>query len=206
MSRPTCGLTRRCQELKNSRCRRSSSTSVDGSTTHEAARRPCTSSPDDHRHRRWQKAHPAVDEGAVLVGEGVVHDALDHAIGEPACLEAVLQLPRSFVVHGNGVHADLRDGRVRRQCSRRVRRCQCATTKLPIDVVYNRRACMGMVDMTGRTGIGFGAAAALGGRRRASCCAALRARAMLLAACATAPAQRRTIGSRAQVCWRFCRR
>src|SRR5258705_5445765 len=47
---------------------------------------------------------PRLDEGPVGVAEDAVHDLLDHPIGEPARLEAVLEPSRSVMVHGHLGH------------------------------------------------------------------------------------------------------
>ena len=47
---------------------------------------------------------PGLDEGPVGVGEDAVDDLLDHPIGEPARVEALLEPSRSVMVHG---HLDL---------------------------------------------------------------------------------------------------
>ena len=48
-----------------------------------------------------EEHRPALDEGAVVVGEDAVDDLLDHAVGEPARLESILEPSRSVVVHGH---------------------------------------------------------------------------------------------------------
>ena len=47
---------------------------------------------------------PALDERAIGVGEPAVHDLLDHPVGEPARVEAILEPSGSVMVHGRVGH------------------------------------------------------------------------------------------------------